>query len=142
MKMRPKTKRNLGVKDAAKGCLTPEEPNKSRVIVKKTFNFSCLNDHSETSVKVEVLPSDQRWSHQCSRILPSEALTTVKGLILGSQVDLWAEVLERYSSSEDSVGSVLRKFSAQAKGGIGSNIDSDSDRHCWGKTRCVAIGSW
>jgi hypothetical protein len=70
------------VKDAAKGCLTPEEPNESRIIVKKSFNFSCLNDHSENSVKVEVLPSDQRWLHQCLRILPSEASTTVEGLKL------------------------------------------------------------
>jgi hypothetical protein len=52
---------------------------------------------------------------------------------LGSQVDLWAEVLERYSSSEDSVGSVLRKCRAQAEDGIGLNIDSDSDQHYWGK---------
>jgi hypothetical protein len=56
-------KRNLEVKDAAKGCLTPKEPNESRIIVKKSFNFSCLNDYSENSVKVEVLPSDQRWPH-------------------------------------------------------------------------------
>jgi hypothetical protein len=65
-----------------------------------------------------------------------------EGLILGSQVDLWAEVLECYSSSEDSVGSVLRMFRAQVEGEIGSNIDSDSDRHCWGKNRCAAICSW
>jgi hypothetical protein len=51
---------NLGVKDVAKGCLTPEEPNESRITVKKSFNFSCLNDHSKNSVKVKVLPSDQR----------------------------------------------------------------------------------
>jgi hypothetical protein len=116
------------VKDAAKGCLTPEEPNENRITVKKSFNFSCLNDHFENSVKVEVLPSDQRWPHQCSRIPPFEASTTIKSLkldlgfisqtsnwrfealILGSQVDLWVKVLERYSSSEDSVGSVLKKF--------------------------------
>jgi hypothetical protein len=59
---------------------------------------------------------------------------------LGSQVDLWAEVLEHYSSSDDSVGSVLKKFRAQTEGRIGSNINSDSDRHYWGKNRCVAIG--
>jgi hypothetical protein len=82
--------------------------------------------------------------HQYSGILPSEASTTVEGLkldlgfvlrtsnwrfdglILGSQVDLWAEVLECYSSSEDSVGYVLIKFRAQAEGRIGSNINSDS----------------
>jgi hypothetical protein len=58
-------KRNLGVKDAAKGYLTPEEPNESRIIGKRSFNFSCLNNHSENSVKVEVLPSDQRWPRQC-----------------------------------------------------------------------------
>jgi hypothetical protein len=40
---------------------------------------------------------------------------------LGSQVDLWAEVLERYLSLEDSVGSVLRKCRAQAEDEIGSN---------------------
>jgi hypothetical protein len=45
-------------------------------------------------------------------------------LNLGLQVDLWAEILERYSSLEDSVGSILRKFRAQAEGGIGSNINS------------------
>jgi hypothetical protein len=42
----------------------------------------------------------------------------------------------------DLVGSVLRKFRAQEDGGIGSNIDSDSDQHYWGKNRCIAIGSW
>jgi hypothetical protein len=47
-------KRNLGVKDAAKGCRTPEEPSESRITVKKSFNFSCLNDHSKNSVKVKV----------------------------------------------------------------------------------------
>jgi hypothetical protein len=35
---------------------------------------------------------------------------------LGSHVDLGAEVLECYSSFEDSAGSVLRKFRAQAEG--------------------------
>jgi hypothetical protein len=53
---------------------------------------------------------------------------------LGSQVDLWVEVLEHYSSSEDSVGSILRKCRAQAEDRIDSNIDSDSDRHCWERT--------
>jgi hypothetical protein len=53
-------KRNLGVKDAAKGCLTTEESNESRIIEKKSFSFNCLNDHSKNLVKVEVLPSDQR----------------------------------------------------------------------------------
>jgi hypothetical protein len=66
----------------AKGCLTPEELNESQIIVKKSFNFSCLNDHSKNLVKVEVLPSDQRWPHQCSRIPSSEASTTVEGLKL------------------------------------------------------------
>jgi hypothetical protein len=78
----PKTKRNLGVKDVAKGCLTPEELNESRITVKRSFDFSCLNDHSESLVKVEVLPSDQRWPHQYSRIPPSEALTIVESLKL------------------------------------------------------------
>jgi hypothetical protein len=72
----------LGVKDVAKGCLTPAEPNESRIMVKKSFNFSCLKDHSKNSVKVKVLPSDQRWPHQYSRIPPSEASTTVEGLKL------------------------------------------------------------
>jgi hypothetical protein len=58
-------KRNLGAKNAAKGYLTPEEPNESQIIEKRSFNFSCLNNHSKNSVKVEVLPSDQRWPHQC-----------------------------------------------------------------------------
>jgi hypothetical protein len=58
-------KRNLGAKDAAKGYLTLEELNESQITGKMSFNFSCLNNHSENSVKVEVLPSDQRWSHQC-----------------------------------------------------------------------------
>jgi hypothetical protein len=58
-------KRNLGAKDAAKGYLTLEEPNESRIIGKMSFNFSCLNNHSENLVKVKVLPSNQRWSHQC-----------------------------------------------------------------------------
>jgi hypothetical protein len=31
----------------------------------RSFNFSCLNNHSKNSVKVEVLPWDQRWPHQC-----------------------------------------------------------------------------
>jgi hypothetical protein len=58
-------KRNLGVKDATKGYLTPGEPNESRITRKKSFNFSCLNNHSKNSVKLKVLPSDQRWPHQC-----------------------------------------------------------------------------
>jgi hypothetical protein len=70
------------VKDVTKGCLTPKEPNESQITVKKSFNFSCLNDHSENSVKVKVLPSDQRCLHQRSRIPPSEASTTVEGLKL------------------------------------------------------------
>jgi hypothetical protein len=75
-------KRNLGAKDAAKGYLTPEESNESRITGKRSFNFSCLNNHSKNSVKIEVLPSDQRWSHQCYRIPPSEVSTIVKGLKL------------------------------------------------------------
>jgi hypothetical protein len=58
-------KRNLGVKDATKGYLTPGEPNESRITGKKSFNFSCLNNHSKNSVKLKVLPSDQRWPHRC-----------------------------------------------------------------------------
>jgi hypothetical protein len=73
---------DLGVKDAAKGCLTPEEPNESQITVKKSFNLSCLKDHSKKSVKFKVLPSDQRWSPQYPRIPPSEASTTVEGLKL------------------------------------------------------------
>jgi hypothetical protein len=56
-------KRNLEVKDAAKGYLTPEEPNESRITRKMSFNSNCLNNHSENSAKVEVLPSDQRQTH-------------------------------------------------------------------------------
>ena len=70
------------MKDATKGCLTPEEPNESRIMVKKSFNFSCLNNHSMNSVKVEVLPSDRGWPHQCSGIPPSEVSTAVEGLKL------------------------------------------------------------
>jgi hypothetical protein len=43
---------------------------------------------------------------------------------------------------EGSVGSVLRKFWVQEENGIGSNIDSDVDLHCWRESRSVAIGSW
>jgi hypothetical protein len=75
-------KRNLEVKDTAKGYLTPEEPNGSRITRKRSFNSSCLNNHFENSVKVKVLPSDQRWPHCCSRIPPSGASTTVEGLKL------------------------------------------------------------
>jgi hypothetical protein len=72
-------KRNLEVKDATKGYLTPEEPNESRITRKMSFNSSCLNNHSKNSAKVKVLPSDQRRPHHFSRILPSEASTTVEG---------------------------------------------------------------
>jgi hypothetical protein len=58
-------KRNLGAKNAAKGYLTPEEPNESQITGKRSFNFNCLNNHSKNSVKVKVLPSDQRRPHQC-----------------------------------------------------------------------------
>jgi hypothetical protein len=34
-------KRNLEVKDVAEGYLTPEEPNESRIIKKRSFNSSC-----------------------------------------------------------------------------------------------------
>jgi hypothetical protein len=37
-------KRNLEVKDAAEGYLTPEEPNESRITKKRSFNFSCPNN--------------------------------------------------------------------------------------------------
>jgi hypothetical protein len=45
-------------------------------------------------------------------------------------VDLWAEVLKRYSKLEGSVGSVLRKFQVQEENRIGSNINSDADLCC------------
>jgi hypothetical protein len=75
-------KKKLKVKDATKGYLTPEEPNESRITRKRSFNSSCLNNHSENSARVEVLPSDQRQSHWCSRIPPSRASTIVEGLKL------------------------------------------------------------
>jgi hypothetical protein len=75
-------KRNLEVKDAAKGYLTPEEPNESRITRNRSFNASCLNNHSKNSAKVEVLPSYQRRPHRCSRIPPSEASAIVEGLKL------------------------------------------------------------
>jgi hypothetical protein len=75
-------KSNLEVKDAAKGYLTLEEPNKSRITRKRSFNSSYLNNHSENSAKVEVLPSDQRRPHRCSRIPPSGASIIVEGLKL------------------------------------------------------------
>jgi hypothetical protein len=78
----PQDKRNLEVKDAAKGYLTPKEPNESRITRKKSFNSSCLNNHSENSAKVEVLPSNQRRTHRCSRILPSGTSIIVEGLKL------------------------------------------------------------
>jgi hypothetical protein len=34
-------KRNLEVEDVAKGYLTPEEPNESRITKKRSFNSSC-----------------------------------------------------------------------------------------------------
>jgi hypothetical protein len=37
-------KRNLDVKDAAEGYLTPEEPNESRIRKKRSFNSSCPNN--------------------------------------------------------------------------------------------------
>jgi hypothetical protein len=37
-------KRNLEVKDAAEGYLTPEEPNESRITKKRSFNSSCKNN--------------------------------------------------------------------------------------------------
>jgi hypothetical protein len=37
-------KRNLEVKDAARGYLTSEEPNESRIIKKRSFNSSCPNN--------------------------------------------------------------------------------------------------
>jgi hypothetical protein len=75
-------KRNLKMKDAAKGYLTPEEPNESQITRKRSFNSSCLNNHSDNSAKVEVLPSDQRRPHRCSRILPFRASTILEGLKL------------------------------------------------------------
>jgi hypothetical protein len=75
-------KRNLEVKDAATGYLTPEGPNESRITRKRSFNSSCLKNHSEISAKVKVLPSGQRWAHRCLRIPPSEPSTTVDSLKL------------------------------------------------------------
>jgi hypothetical protein len=75
-------KRNLEVKDAAKGFLTPEEPNESRITRKRSFNSSCLKNHSKNSAKVEVLPPSQRRLHWCSRIPPSVPSTTVETLKL------------------------------------------------------------
>jgi hypothetical protein len=37
-------KRNVEVKDAAEGYLTPEEPNESRITKKRSFNSSCPNN--------------------------------------------------------------------------------------------------
>jgi hypothetical protein len=37
-------KRNVEVKDATEGYLTPEEPNESQITKKRSFNFSCLNN--------------------------------------------------------------------------------------------------
>jgi hypothetical protein len=37
-------KRNLEVKDAPEGYLTPEEPNESQITKKRSFNSSCLNN--------------------------------------------------------------------------------------------------
>jgi hypothetical protein len=108
-------KRNLEMKDTTKGYLAPEEPNESGITRKRSLNSSCLNNHFENSAKVKVLPSDERRLHWCSRIPTSGASTTIEdlklnlgfilrtcsgrceGLILDSQVDLWAEVLKRYS---------------------------------------------
>jgi hypothetical protein len=75
-------KRNLEVKVVAKEYLTPEEPNESRITRKRSFNSSCLKNHSENSAKVEVLPSGQRRPHQCLRILPSEPSIIVESLKL------------------------------------------------------------
>jgi hypothetical protein len=81
-------KRNLEVKDAAKGYLTPEGPNESRITRKRSFNSSCLKNHSKKSAKVEVLPLGQRRPHQCSRILPSRPSTTVESLKLNPGIIL------------------------------------------------------
>jgi hypothetical protein len=75
-------KMNLEVKDAAKGYLTPEEPNESRITRKRSFNSSSLKNHSKNSAKVEVLPSGQRRPRRCLRILPSGPSTTVGSLKL------------------------------------------------------------
>jgi hypothetical protein len=75
-------KRNLEVKDAAKGYMTPEEPNERRITRKRSFNSSCLKNHSENSAKVKVLPSGQRRLHRCSRIPPSGPSTIVESLKL------------------------------------------------------------
>jgi hypothetical protein len=75
-------KMNLEVKDAAKGYLTPEEPNESRITRKRPFNSSCLKNHSENSAKVKVLPSSQRRPHRCSRIPPFGPSLTVESLKL------------------------------------------------------------
>jgi hypothetical protein len=75
-------KRNLEVKDATKGYLTPEEPNESRITRKMSFNFSCLKNHSKNSAKVKVLPLGQRRPHRCSRILPFGPSTIVESLKL------------------------------------------------------------
>jgi hypothetical protein len=37
-------KRNVEVKDALEGYLTPEEPNESRITKKRSFNSSCLSN--------------------------------------------------------------------------------------------------
>jgi hypothetical protein len=43
-------KRNLEVKDAEDGYLTPEEPNESQITKKRSFNSSCPNNpHHEFS---------------------------------------------------------------------------------------------
>jgi hypothetical protein len=44
MKTRPKAKRNLEVKDAAEGYVTPEEPNESQISKKRSFNSNCPNN--------------------------------------------------------------------------------------------------
>jgi hypothetical protein len=66
-------KRNLEVKNAAEGYLTPKEPNEGRITKKGHLIPVVRIIHSKNSAKVEVLPSDQRWPHRGSRILPYRA---------------------------------------------------------------------
>jgi hypothetical protein len=49
----------------------------------------------------------------------------------GALLEVWGTPLGPFSES----------FEFKKKT-IGSNIDPDVDLRCWGKSRCVAIGSW
>jgi hypothetical protein len=106
-------RRNLEVKDAAEGYLTPEEPNGSRITKKRSFNSSCPNNPLQEfnrgqsftfrpKTAASRFEDSAIWRFKSqgleveSRVRLANLKLSCEDWIMDSQADLWTEVLKRY----------------------------------------------